>query len=151
MSSLFQLWRFENMLAPGQEHQGCDALYVPHVGYTTGDLDIHDIALDDAGRPIFVNTLFGCLATLSPRHSFVPLWLPPFLSKLVPEDRCHLNGLSMEEGRPRFVTAAMATKLKRDDCGTQDALKVRRRLIRRRTFTGRSRRSRSRFRSLRCF
>jgi uncharacterized protein (TIGR03032 family) len=27
------------------------------------------------------------------------------VSKLAAEDRCHLNGLALAEGRPRFVTA----------------------------------------------
>jgi uncharacterized protein (TIGR03032 family) len=54
---------------------------------------------------VFVNTLFGCLATVSDRHSFVPLWKPPFSSKLAAEDRCHLNGLALENGRPAYVTA----------------------------------------------
>ena len=58
---------------------------------------------------IFVNTLFGCLATFSPRASFQPLWRPPFLSALVPEDRCHLNGLAMRDGRPAYVTAVAAS------------------------------------------
>jgi len=105
LSSLFQLWRFENALEPGQDYQGYDRLYVPQVGYTTGDLDIHDIALDAENRIIFVNTLFGCLAAVSETHSFVPLWQPPFLSKLAAEDRCHLNGLAMDAGQPRYVTA----------------------------------------------
>ena len=34
-----------------------------------------------------------------------PLWRPPFLSKLAAEDRCHLNGLALVDGRPRYVTA----------------------------------------------
>jgi uncharacterized protein (TIGR03032 family) len=105
LSSLFQLWRFEDALEPGQDYQGYDRLYVPQVGYTTGDLDIHDIALDAENRIVFVNTLFGCLAAISETHSFVPLWQPPFLSKLAAEDRCHLNGLAMEAGQPRYVTA----------------------------------------------
>ena len=37
MSSLYQLWRFENVLEPGQSASGYDRLYVPQVGYTTGD------------------------------------------------------------------------------------------------------------------
>jgi uncharacterized protein (TIGR03032 family) len=61
--------------------------------------------MDRAGRPVFVNTLFGCLATTSERYSFEPLWKPPFLSKLAAEDRCHLNGLAMENGVPRYATA----------------------------------------------
>ncbi len=104
MNSLYQLWRFENALRPGEIHKGCDRLYIPKVGYTTGDLDIHDIAVDAGGRVVFVATSFGCLAMLSERYSFTPLWRPAFLSKLAAEDRCHLNGLALDEGRPRYVT-----------------------------------------------
>ncbi len=105
MSSLYQLWRFENVLEPGQTFDGYDRVYVPQVGYVTGDIDIHDIAVDRTGRVVFVNTLFGCLATVSETHSFVPLWRPPFLDRLAAEDRCHLNGLAMHQGWPRWVTA----------------------------------------------
>ena len=105
MSSLYQLWRSENALEPGQVHQGYDRLYVPQLAYTTGAVDIHDIACDRTDNPIFVNTLFNCLATVSPTHSFIPLWKPPFISQLAAEDRCHLNGLAMEQGSPRYVTA----------------------------------------------
>lgn len=105
MSTLYQLWRFENALDPGVLHNGHDRVYVPRVGYTTGDIDTHDIAVDADGRVIFVNTLFSCLATISDAASFVPLWRPPFISKLAAEDRCHLNGLAMREGHPGYVTA----------------------------------------------
>lgn len=105
MTSLYQLWRFENVLGHGELADGYDRLYVPQTGYTTGDLDIHDVAVDADSRVVFVNTLFGCLATLSDTHSFVPLWRPPFISRLAAEDRCHLNGLAMRDGRPRYVTA----------------------------------------------
>lgn len=91
MSSLYQLWRFENALTDKQVYQGYDRLYVPQIGYTTGDLDIHDLAIDSEGKVIFVNTLFSCLATVSQQHSFIPLWQPTFISKLAAEDRCHLN------------------------------------------------------------
>jgi uncharacterized protein (TIGR03032 family) len=109
MSALYQLWRFENVLASGQVHNGCDRLYVPKIGYTTGDIDVHDIVVEPSGRVVFVNTLFSCLATLHERHSFTPLWRPPFISKLAAEDRCHLNGLALADGRPRYVTAVSAT------------------------------------------
>ncbi len=105
LSSLYQLWRFENLLEPGQHYQGYDRVYVPQVAYTTGDVDIHDVAVDASGRPVFVNTLFSCLATVSETHSFAPLWQPRFISKLAAEDRCHLNGLAMQDGVPRYVTA----------------------------------------------
>lgn len=105
VSSLYQLWKFQNALEPGQKYKGFDRLYIPRVGYTTGDLDIHDIAVDANGRIVFVNTLFSCLATVSDTCSFEPLWHPPFISKLAPEDRCHLNGMAMQDGRPKYVTA----------------------------------------------
>lgn len=105
LSSLYQLWRFVNVLKPGQRHEGHDALYVPRVGYTTGNLDTHDVAVEESGRVVFVNTKFGCLATIHERDSFAPLWRPPFLSALVPEDRCHLNGLALDDGHVRYVTA----------------------------------------------
>ena len=105
LSSLYQIWRFENLFTAGELQDGFDRLYLPQVGYTTGDLDIHDMAVDGDGRLVFVNTLFGCLATLSKTHSFKPLWRPPFVSRLAAEDRCHLNGLAMKDGQPAYVTA----------------------------------------------
>jgi uncharacterized protein (TIGR03032 family) len=104
LSSLYQLWRFENALEPGQFHNGYDCMYVPQVGYVTGDLDVHDLAVDVSDKVVFVNTLFNCLATVSEKYSFIPLWQPPFISKLAAEDRCHLNGLAMREGKPNYVT-----------------------------------------------
>lgn len=109
MSSQYQLWRFENALAPDERHEGFDRLYIPHTGTTTGDLDIHDVSVARDGAPIFVNTLFSCLATLSQKHSFRPIWTPPFITTLLPEDRCHLNGLCTSEGVPKYVTAIAAT------------------------------------------
>lgn len=104
VATLYQLWRFCNVLEPGQLHEGHDALYAPRVSWVTGDLDVHDVALRPDGRPVFANTLFSCIATVSDTHSFEPLWKPRFISRLAAEDRCHLNGLAVDQGVPRFVT-----------------------------------------------
>jgi len=109
LSSQYQVWRFENALMPGEIHNDHDKLYIPRVGYTTGDLDIHDIVVEDSGRVVFVNTMYGCLATFSDQHSFTPLWKPPFLSRISPEDRCHLNGLALENGACKYVTVVSKT------------------------------------------
>ena len=63
--------------------------------------------MDAPGAPElwFVNTRFSCLCTRDLSYSFVPRWRPPFISALAPEDRCHLNGPALDQGRPRFVTA----------------------------------------------
>ena len=106
LATLFQIQRFENVLEKGQAiNHTQDACYVPRVNYTTGVLDAHEVGLMEDGRIVFVNTAYNCLAVPSERHSFTALWMPPFISALVQEDRCHLNGLAMEQGRPRYVTA----------------------------------------------
>ncbi len=84
-----------------------DALYLPRASYHTGDLHIHDVAF--AADLVFVNTRFSCLARVSHGHSFVPVWKPKFVSDLVPEDRCHLNGVAMVDGKPKYVTALGTT------------------------------------------
>ena len=109
LASAYQLWRLENVLGEGEIADGFDRLFVPRVGYTTGDVDVHDVAVDTDGRLVFISTLFSCLATTSERFNFEPLWRPPFVSKLAAEDRCHLNGLAMQDGRPRYVTACGQT------------------------------------------
>jgi len=116
MTSLFQLWRFENFVPKGQSTgDGYDALYVPTLGHTTGDVDIHDLHVRGGGAdgsPVFVVTKFNCLATPSVTHSFTPIWKPPFISALVPEDRCHLNGLAID---PRTKEPAFVTMVSRSD------------------------------------
>lgn len=106
VGSLFQVWRLENVLAPHERaNNDFDRLYVPRNAQTTGDIDVHELGVDRAGRVIFVNTKYSCLATMSVTHGFKPLWKPPFISRLAAEDRCHLNGLAMEDGAPAYVTA----------------------------------------------
>jgi uncharacterized protein (TIGR03032 family) len=105
----YQIWQLANRLPPGQSHEGGDRLYVPSQARITGDLNAHDVAIDRQGRLLFVNTDFSCLATLDPDYSFVPLWQPPFIKKLVAEDRCHLNGLALVEGEATWMTACSQT------------------------------------------
>ena len=84
---------------------------MPVNGHTTGDIDIHDVHADAAGRPIFVATRFNCLATIAERASFAPLWRPPFIDRLAAEDRCHLNGFAARDGRPAYATCVAATNV----------------------------------------
>ncbi len=104
MATQVQLYRFDNILPKGEMQDAFDAIYAPHQTWITGDIDIHDIGIGADGSPVFANTLFNCLATTSDGHSFRPLWQPPFITRLVAEDRCHLNGLAMEHGVARYVT-----------------------------------------------
>jgi uncharacterized protein (TIGR03032 family) len=106
VGGLAQLWRLENVIKRNERaNEHFDRVYVPRAATTLGDVDIHEIGIDRFGRTIFVNTKYSCLATTSQVHSFRPLWKPKFISKLAAEDRCHLNGLCMVDGMPRYVTA----------------------------------------------
>lgn len=100
-------------IPPNGKHDAC---FVPRGACITGDIRVHEMAwcLADSNRAVaggsrkelwFVNTRFSCLSTLDPDYCFVPRWRPKFISSLEPEDRCHLNGLAIEGGRPAYVTA----------------------------------------------
>lgn len=81
-----------------------DAMFIPRATYYTGHVDLHD--LDWEGEELWaVNTRFSCLAKINTDYSFTPVWKPYFVSKLAPEDRCHLNGVTFHEGNPKYVTA----------------------------------------------
>lgn len=88
-------------LSPGQQHDAC---YLPRDIHITGNIDVHEMAWSD-GELWLVNTRFSCLCTVDKAHSFVPRWQPGFVSQLIDDDRCHLNGLGLAHGRPRYVTA----------------------------------------------
>lgn len=106
LGGLYQVWRFENILRPNETiHKQFDKCYVPRNAQTIGDLDIHELGICKSGKVVFVNTKYSCLAELSLTHSFKAIWKPSFISKLAPEDRCHLNGLAMVDGEPKYVTA----------------------------------------------
>ena len=92
-------------LPPAGKHDAC---FLPRASHVTGDIRIHEIAFAK-GDLWIVNTRFSCLATLDDEHSFVPRWRPPFITALAPEDRCHLNGLAVVAGRPKYVTCLGTT------------------------------------------
>jgi uncharacterized protein (TIGR03032 family) len=85
-----------------------DACYLTRGCHFTNDIQGHEAAWVH-GKICLVNTLFSCLCTLHDYYSFAPVWRPPFITRLAPEDRCHLNGLAVAEGRPRYVTAVAET------------------------------------------
>lgn len=106
-----EIFEFRNTpaVAPKVEPRGThDGCFIPRSVHYTGNIDIHE--LDFAGDDLwFVNTRFSCLCTLDLDHSFVPRWRPPWVSAYAVEDRCHLNGLAVVDGRPRYVTALGTT------------------------------------------
>ena len=107
LGTAWQIWEFHDVpaaaakLDPAGSHDAC---FLPRSCHVTGNVQGHEMAW--AGDELwFVNTRFSCLCTLDRSHSFVPRWRPSFVTGLSPEDRCHLNGLGMRDGKPRYVTA----------------------------------------------
>ena len=111
LSTRFLLWRFETTLAEGQLHKEADKVYIPRQAFNTGDLNVHDVSMDEKGEIVFVNTRYNCISQVSEKYNFKPIWMPPFISKMVAEDRCHLNGMAMRDGKPRYVTAISQSDL----------------------------------------
>ncbi|MCP3675933.1 MAG: TIGR03032 family protein, partial [Gammaproteobacteria bacterium] len=81
-----------------------DACFTPSAMHITGMINIHDIAYGEDALYI-VNSAFSCIGKIISEYSFEVVWSPPFISELVPEDRCHLNGMALKDGRPKYVTA----------------------------------------------
>ncbi|MEM9137938.1 MAG: TIGR03032 family protein, partial [Cyanobacteria bacterium P01_F01_bin.42] len=105
------IWELHNVpgtaarLQPAGKHDAC---FIPRDIHITGDIDIHEMAWAD--RDLwFINTRFSCLCTLDKDYSFVPRWRPPFITAYDLRDRCHLNGLGLRDGKPKYVTALGAT------------------------------------------
>lgn len=100
--------RFDAAIANTPDADCVDACFVPRGSLVTGNINVHDIAWGDSELWV-VNSMFSCLATLSPDYNFVPRWLPPFIDRLTPDDSCHLNGMAMRDGKPAFVTTFCRT------------------------------------------
>jgi uncharacterized protein (TIGR03032 family) len=103
-------------IEPAGTHEAC---FLARSAKVTGEIQGHDLAW--VGNELWVvNTAFSCLCTLDDAHSFVPRWKPRFISALVAEDRCHLNGLACAGGRAKLVTALAET----DEAGGWRAAKA---------------------------
>jgi uncharacterized protein (TIGR03032 family) len=106
-----QVWHLQaayelaGRVEPAGRHDAC---FLTRSSHFTGEIQAHELAW--AGDELWlVNTAFGCLCTLDGRHSFVPRWRPKFLTALSADDRCHLNGLAVSDGAPKYVTALSET------------------------------------------
>ena len=107
IGSTTQIFMFQDALPRGPRRQSPgrpDACFLPRWSTVTGNIFVHELAWAVAELWI-VNARFSCLCTLDNTYSFMPRWRPPFVSALAPEDRCHLNGLCVVNGRPKYVTA----------------------------------------------
>ena len=101
------VWEFWNQQAAASaiDPEGrTDACFMPRRAHTTGDIRIHDLGYDADGELWAVATRFSCLVTFDRENSFAPQWRPQFISGISADDRCHLNGMAMVDGRPKYLT-----------------------------------------------
>ena len=81
-----------------------EATYMQEKTYFSGEVDTHDLAWGKDGLWA-INTLLSSMALTGESSDFESQWRPPFVSDVVPEDRCHLNSVAMVDGQPEYVTA----------------------------------------------
>lgn len=91
--------------------QPYDVCFAPRKAYVTGDIAAHEMAYVNGALQI-VNTRFSCLCTVDDNNSFIPGWRPRFITELVPEDRCHLNGIAVDSSGIRYLSALGETNVK---------------------------------------
>ena len=108
LASKHEVWMLpaQRGLAPKIKPENTfDIAFLTRSCHITGPIMSHEIAWCNK-TIVVVNTLCNCLATLDDTWSFKPLWKPPFINETTPSDRCHLNGLAIdEEGTsPSYVT-----------------------------------------------
>lgn len=85
-----------------------DSLWLPRTTYYTGLVDMHDIDFGDDGI-YAINTSFSCICKIDGEFNFTPYWKPYFINEVAPGDLCHLNGMVMLDGKPKYVTALGTT------------------------------------------
>ena len=106
--SVWYLAGERNQSIPNSVGEETNLAYVARKNHITGNIAIHDLAWhhDELWA---VNTLFSCLCTIGDDHNFVPRWKPNFISELLPQDRCHLNGLALGNRGPQVVSVLART------------------------------------------
>lgn len=87
-----------------------DKLYLPTHVFLSSDTDIHDLRIGADSKLYYVSARFNSICMPSTENSFDVHWIPPWISTVdgMPpaEDRCHLNGMAIVDGLPRFVTSS---------------------------------------------
>ena len=82
-----------------------DGIFIPQATYYTGNIRMHDLAFIENNKLVGVNTLFSCLSYIDDNYHFTPFWKPNFISQIAPQDRCHLNGIAIENDKIKYVSA----------------------------------------------
>lgn len=95
----------ENLCGQIQPEKQHDRGFLARESFVTGNIHVHEMGWGNDGELWIVNTLFSCICSLHEDFNFVPRWKPSFITEFAPQDRCHLNGMCLENGKPKYVTA----------------------------------------------
>jgi uncharacterized protein (TIGR03032 family) len=81
-----------------------DACFVPKNIQVTGNINVLDMGYIK-GELWLINNRFSCLCTLDSNYSFIPRWNADFINKKYGKNISYLNGLAMENNRPKYITS----------------------------------------------
>jgi len=100
-----QIIKLTNIGQLKQRENIFNTCFIPKKSFYTTDLNIHDIVINKQDKIFFVTSQFNCVAKPTDKgQCFEVYWKPPWISNIVSEDRCHLNGLALRDDQPRYIT-----------------------------------------------
>lgn len=106
----WQLHELRDALEGSRGPAGEDRLLINQLSHTTGFIGVRDVAVDARGRVLFTTALCNGVASIGERLNFDLVARPPFVSKDIAEERCHVTGLAVdEEGELAYMTCAAET------------------------------------------
>lgn len=98
------LWTFREYAEPHITRKvdpNCDAIFVPKKFEETGNIGSREIAGE-----FIASSKLSCVGRLDDAFTVFPIWKPAWITDFVPEDRCHVNGIALDEkGNLKYVTA----------------------------------------------
>ena len=104
LSQKLGLWRLENGARTGGFTADKREVYLPRLQHITGDLGITDLAVDGNGALLMCSGSLSIVGKACADASIEPVWKPPFLTKIDPENRCGLSGLGLYDAARHCVS-----------------------------------------------
>ncbi len=98
------LWTFREYTEPHITRQvdpDCDVVFVPKKFEETGDIGSREIAGN-----FIASSKLSSVVQMDDFFTVFPAWKPHWITDVVAEDRCHVNGIALDEnGNLKYVTA----------------------------------------------
>lgn len=101
LTDKFGLWRMDLELA-GEGRKA--HVFRTHVRHLIGGIDLHEVSPGPHGKLWATATANNSIGLVHDDGTYEVTYRPPFVTSDVYEDRCHMNGLALENGAPAYVT-----------------------------------------------